>query len=66
MDCNENELDRLLEDGSASALESLDAAVDVEERLRDLYRQAGLDPALIRPWGTSVQRLSVRTIMVRL
>jgi len=33
---------------SAAALKSLDTVVDVEQRLRDLYREVGLDPELLQ------------------
>jgi hypothetical protein len=39
-DAADAELDRLLERTSASALKSLDEAIDVEQRLRDLHREA--------------------------
>ncbi|MEV4755451.1 hypothetical protein AB0J86_10095 [Micromonospora sp. NPDC049559] len=41
-------LDRILERTPASALASLNAVIDVEQRLRDLYREVGLDPELAR------------------
>ncbi|MEV4117646.1 hypothetical protein [Micromonospora sp. NPDC049645] len=37
-------LDQLMRRASASALKSLDATVDIEQRLRDLLRDAGIDP----------------------
>ncbi|MDI6102370.1 hypothetical protein QLQ12_27500 [Actinoplanes sp. NEAU-A12] len=41
---HERTLDGLLDRATESALMSLDATVDVEQRLRDLFRQAGIDP----------------------
>lgn len=35
------DLDTFLMNASRSALESLDAVIDVEQRLRDLYRDVG-------------------------
>jgi len=40
----EAELDQLMERVSTSVRESLDAAVDVKQRLRDLLREAGVAP----------------------
>ena len=37
-------LDQFLERASRSALKSLDAVVDVEQRLRTLYREVGHEP----------------------
>lgn len=39
-------LDLLLQRASKATRESLDATIDVEQHLHDLYRQMGLDPAL--------------------
>ncbi|MCG5446152.1 hypothetical protein NIE79_004719 [Micromonospora sp. NIE79] len=48
MDPNKDlELDQLFERTSASTLRSLDTTIDVEQRLRDLFREAGLDPELV-------------------
>lgn len=38
------ELDRLLDRASKAALESLDAKVDVQQRLHQLLERAGVDP----------------------
>nr|WP_221381994.1 hypothetical protein [Actinoplanes polyasparticus] len=38
------DLDRLMDRASKAALESLDAKVDVQQRLRQLFERAGLDP----------------------
>lgn len=51
MDLNEEteqglELDQLMQRASASVQQSLDAAVDVKQRLRDLLCDAGVDPGL--------------------
>jgi hypothetical protein len=40
------ELDQLMEGASASVQKSLDATVDVKQRLRDLLREAGVEPGL--------------------
>jgi hypothetical protein len=49
MDHDKNlKLDKLLERTSVSALKSLDAVVDVEQRLRDFYREVGLDPEFVQ------------------
>jgi hypothetical protein len=45
-------LDQLIERAAASALKSLDAVVDVEQQLRDLYQEAGLDPELVQDHST--------------
>ncbi|MFC6882209.1 MULTISPECIES: hypothetical protein [Actinomadura] len=42
------DLDRLLRQASAATRRDLDATVDVEQHLHDLYRRMGLDPALTR------------------
>jgi hypothetical protein len=43
----EYELDQLMERATASVVKSLDATVDVKQRLRELLREAGVDPGLI-------------------
>ncbi|WP_242908042.1 hypothetical protein [Actinomadura terrae] len=40
------DVDLLLRQASTARRESLDASIDVEQHLHDLYRQMGLDPAL--------------------
>jgi ribosomal protein L1 len=44
----EQQLDQLMERASESALKSLDATVDVEQRLRDVFRAAGVDPDFVK------------------
>jgi len=39
----DTELDRLMQQASASVQEALDAAIDVQQRLRDLLREAGVE-----------------------
>lgn len=39
------ELDQLMERASTSVQKSLDAAVDVKQRLRDLLCEAGVEPS---------------------
>jgi hypothetical protein len=41
----DSELDQFLERTNASMLETLDEHVDVKQKLRDLYKRAGIDPA---------------------
>ncbi|MFC7279840.1 hypothetical protein ACFQS1_38280 [Paractinoplanes rhizophilus] len=41
-------LDQLMQRASASIVKSLDATVDVKQRLHDLLREAGVDPALVQ------------------
>ncbi|WBC12960.1 hypothetical protein O7600_17450 [Micromonospora sp. WMMA1998] len=43
----EQKLDQLMDGASTSILKSLDATVDVEQRLRELLRRAGVDPDLV-------------------
>ncbi|MEU5782271.1 hypothetical protein [Micromonospora lupini] len=43
----EHELDQLMDWASTSILKSLDATVDVKQRLRELFRQAGVDPDIV-------------------
>ncbi|MET7808593.1 hypothetical protein [Micromonospora chersina] len=43
----EHELDQLMDRASTSILKSLDATVDVKQRLRELLRQAGVDPEFV-------------------
>ncbi|MFC7529221.1 hypothetical protein [Actinoplanes sp. GCM10030250] len=40
----DTEIDRLMDRASTAALESLDAKVDVQQRLRRLLERAGADP----------------------
>ncbi|NHO84397.1 hypothetical protein [Micromonospora sp. CMU55-4] len=42
----EHELDQLMDRASTAVLKSLDATVDVKQRLRELFRRAGVDPEL--------------------
>lgn len=44
----EYELDQLMERATVSILKSLDATVDVKQRLRELLRAAGVDPDLVQ------------------
>ncbi|XVU24196.1 hypothetical protein ACQPZJ_44360 [Actinoplanes sp. CA-054009] len=41
-------LDQLMQRASASIVKSLDATVDVKQRLHDLLREAGVDPVLVQ------------------
>lgn len=43
----EYELDQLMDRASTSLLKSLDATVDVKQRLRELFREAGVDADLV-------------------
>lgn len=45
----ERALDMLLSRTSAAVQESLDAQIDVPQRLRDLLREAGIEPAPSQP-----------------
>ncbi|MEU4381254.1 hypothetical protein [Micromonospora echinofusca] len=47
----EHELDQLMERTTVSVLKSLDATVDVKQRLRELLREAGVDPDLVQAPG---------------
>lgn len=44
----EYELDQLMERATGSVLRSLDATVDVKQRLRELLHAAGVDPDLVQ------------------
>lgn len=41
-------LDQLMQRASTSIVKSLDATVDVKQRLHDLLREAGADPDLVQ------------------
>ncbi|MDG4794453.1 hypothetical protein [Micromonospora sp. WMMD1082] len=48
----EHELDQLMDRASAAVLRSLDATVDVKQRLQELFRRAGVDPELAPKSGS--------------